>query len=452
MNQVLDLPKRKDKPNIIWILVDQMRHDALSCCGNPNLHTPHLDNLATKGVRFQNAYSGTPWCTPFRAALLSGRYPHQTGVTRTPSALDPNLPTAATHFNQAGYHTAYCGKWHVDGSNQRNHSVAEDRRGDFDWWQGYENNNNNDECYVHGSDIEGFERLETYETDALTDRLIDHLSEHTQDTDAYTPFFACLSVQPPHPPFVYPPHTPGGRGIGPTSVKLNPNVPNQSDRMQRARQKLAPYYQAVERIDHNVGRLSRALREMNLDRDTWIVFFSDHGEMAESHGKSGKVLPHEESAHIPFIIGHVSGSKAISNGSHWIGKRPLNHVDILPTSLGLCGIDIPETLTGNDYGRAISDPAFMSEVPNPDAVLLQQFHSLPRQQNITSPWRAVVTRDRWKYVCLPRQPFMLFDLNTDPYEQTNLIHDAAFSEIQQHCHKTLTQMLESVDDAFDLTA
>ena len=94
----------------------------------------------------------------------------------------------------------------------------------------------------------------------------------------------------------------------------------------------------------------------------------------------------------------------------------------------------------------------MSEVPNPDAVLLQQFHSLPRQQNITSPWRAVVTRDRWKYVCLPRQPFMLFDLNTDPYEQTSLIHDAAFSEIQQHCHKTLTQMLESVDDAFDLTA
>ena len=283
-------------PNVLWIFGDQHRAHATSYRGDRNVFTPNIDNLAREGMRFDCAVAGAPWCTPFRGALLSGRYPNQTGVIRTPSALAPEIPTVAHAFGAAGYHTAHVGKWHLDGSNDREHYVPPERRGGFHYWMGYENNNNQHECYVHGSAGGTPQRLPGYETDALSDLLIEHLRSHVgvgpngssgrggltpaDSGPDYQPFFAVLSVQPPHGPNV-PPTNPsyGAPRIHPAAIRLHPNVPASPAAQERARFRLAGYYPMIENLDYNIGRIRQALTQMGVDRDTYVVFFSDHGDM-----------------------------------------------------------------------------------------------------------------------------------------------------------------------------
>ncbi|MFW6288811.1 MAG: sulfatase-like hydrolase/transferase, partial [Spirochaetota bacterium] len=326
------------RPNVIWIIADQLRAQSFGYRGDPNVRTPTIDNLARRGLRFDNAVAGAPWCSPFRASLLTSTYPHQNGVTRTPSPLDPALPTVAAPFREAGYHTAWIGKWHVDGSNSGDHLVPPERRGGFDYWRGYENNNAQEECYVFGGYVDGAHpahdpadetpvRLPGYETDSLTDIFADHLRRHVQTASAdggYQPFFAALSVQPPHGPYVGPGSgsnafvpgatpdpggAPGLRGasgsrgspergpgwppITPAQVTLRPNVPHVERIREQARLDYAGYAAMIENIDWNVGRVLRTLRELDVDRETWICFFSDHGDMLGSHGQWEKSSPWE---------------------------------------------------------------------------------------------------------------------------------------------------------------
>ncbi len=185
------------------------------------------------------AVGGCPLCSPYRGALLSGRYPHNSGVPCHQGLLPADQPTIADAFNDAGYRTAYFGKWHVggfeEGPDQRAglYVIPPEHRGHFDDWVGYENNNSQWDCWVHGGEgDDAFQyRLPGYETDALTDLFIDYLTEQgkqqaSDDGEAGDgkPFFAALSVQPPHNPYVAPAewmdrHTPG-------ALTLRANVPD----------------------------------------------------------------------------------------------------------------------------------------------------------------------------------------------------------------------------------
>ena len=353
-------PERR--PNVIWVFGDQLRAQALGYRGDPNVRTPNIDNLAREGMRFDCAVSGAPWCTPFRGSLLTGLYPHQAGAIKTPSPLDPSIPTIAKPLREAGYHTAWVGKWHLDGSNSRDHYVPPERRGGFDYWMGYENNNNQNETYVYGTESETPRRLPGYETDSLTDLLIDHLKEHLRATTSggeYQPFFAALSVQPPHNPYV-PPTTPGNRYYhNPADIQFRPNVPHVGWVREKAAVDLAGYYGMVENLDMNIGRLRMALKEMGIDRETYIIFFSDHGDCLGAHAQWAKSSPWEESIKIPFIVSKVGGKQ---NGVRMgITDAVINHVDIASTTLGLCGIKTPDRMVGHDYsdlcllpGKAVS--------------------------------------------------------------------------------------------------
>ena len=119
---------------------------ATATCSRPN-----IDNLAREGMRFDCAVAGAPWCTPFRGALLTGRYPHQSGVVANGCPLPPEMPTVAHAFAGAGYHTAYVGKWHLDGTNDRDHYVPPERHGGFHYWMGNDASNNQHECYAFGT-------------------------------------------------------------------------------------------------------------------------------------------------------------------------------------------------------------------------------------------------------------------------------------------------------------
>ena len=442
------------KPNVIWVFGDQHRAHALSHRGDPNVFTPNIDNLARNGMQFNRAVAGAPWCCPFRGALMTGTYPHQNGVTQTPSQLDPTIPTVASAFNKAGYHTAYVGKWHLDGSNAREHYVPPDRRGEFQYWMGYENNNNQHECYVYGSEDETPTRLEGYETDALTTMFIDHVESHVGDGDDYQPFFASLSVQPPHGPYVGPTNPDyGARQIHPSDIELRQNVPDVPWIRERASVDLAGYYSMVENLDHNVGRIREALKKMGIDRETYVIFFSDHGDMLWSHAQSGKSTPWEESIRVPFIVGKVGGSVNMNTGTT---DAPINHVDIAPTTLGLCGIEVPNEMVGHDYsGHCILSgaPEFKGRPKRedePDSAFLQQIPRKMHAHSVNKAWRAVVTREGWKYACTPGNDWMLFNTSDDHCELANYVHDTSFQAQKERCQDRLARWIEDTGDTFDL--
>ncbi len=451
----MDHPQTK-RPNVIWIFGDQHRAQALGHMGDPNVATPSIDRLAHEGVTFARAVSGNPWCTPFRASLLTSRYPHET-CFRTPQRLDPETPTIAQPFNRAGYDTAYFGKWHLDGhpeseSRSAFHVVPPQRRGGFGTWIGYENNNSQYDCWVHGHDDNGSDvplrKLPGYETDALSDLLIEYIEDRAGRRDDENrdgkPFFAILSVQPPHGPYVAPRefmdrHTPGG-------IELRPNVPEQYGIAETARRNLAGYYAQIENLDWNIGRVRDALDRAGLADDTHILFFSDHGDMHGSHACFGKSVPWEESIRIPFTIaGRVPHYD-------YLGGRvsaPINHVDIAPTTLGLCGLEVPGWMRGYDYShyRLKGKDAPAGE---PDSAYIQhnvrKYHSMMLDRT----WRGVVTADGWKYVCVPHQPFMLFDLNEDPYEQVNLAMKWKYRDIRARLQDRLAGWIADTGDEFDL--
>ena len=442
------MPKKataESRPNVIWILSDQQPAHMLSIAGNPNLSTPHIDNLARNGLYLDHAVCGYPLCCPFRGSMLTSRYPFQC-VPGHEYQLPPEQPTIADAFNDAGYHTAYIGKWHLDGFKEKDgraafHIVPPERRGRFQHWVGYENNNSQYDCWVHGgNDDSAFHhRLNGYETDELTSLLLEHLDSFTGQSERQQPFFAVLSVQPPHNPYVAPPeymarHRPG-------QVQLRPNVPECD--AATARETLAGAYAQVENYDDNIGRIVTWLQQHNLYDNTHIMIFSDHGDMHGSHGQCLKILPWEESIRVPFIISGMNPGYHFRRGRH---SAPINHVDIAPTTLGLCGITPPDWMQGYNYS-GLRMPGKHAETPMPDSAYLQNCQG---RGESNKPWRGIVTNDGWKYVCFPGVSWLMFNLKEDPYEQANRAHESRFKPQRQRLIARLREWLAATGDSFDI--
>ena len=448
------------RPNVIWIFGDQHRAQSVGYRGDPNLRTPNIDNLARNGMRFDQAVAGSPWCAPFRGALLTGKYPHQCGVTQTPGTLNPAIPTIVKPLRQADYHTAYIGKWHLSGSNSSAHVVPPSHRGGFDHWVGYENCNNQNEVRVSGGRSGALRRLPGYETDSLTDLFLEHLQHHLGGGAGerhYQPFFAVLSVQPPHSPYVPPtnPDHPVHPTRNPANIRLRPNVPHVPWVREKAALDIDGYCGMIENLDYNIGRIRDGLKRLGVDEDTWIVFFSDHGDMLGSHGQWEKSSPWEESIRIPFIVGKLGGQERMRTG---VSDAVLNHVDIAPTTLGLCGLPVPEWMAGRNYaGHCLRDNDPLRERlaqtaagDDPESAYLQQIPRKRHAHSVNKPWRGVVTRDKWKYVCQPGHDWLLHNLNEDPYEQNNLAHNEAYRQERLRCRELLRQWIEKTGDDFEL--
>ena len=437
--------------NAIWIFGDQHRAQALSCNGDPNLNTPHLDRLSAEGQNYERAVSGFPLCCPFRGSLLTSRYPHEC-VPGHEYPLPEGMPTVADVFNEHDFDTAYFGKWHLGGFEERTGRAAmfitdPNRRGGFDTWVGYDNNNSQWDTWVHGGEGDGafHYRLPGFETDCLTDLLIDYIRTQAEARKAGNgrPFFVVLSVQPPHNPYVAPAEWMAGHAPG--QVELRPNVPPVAWVEERARRELAGYYAQIENLDWNVGRVRKALAEAGLDLDTNLIFFSDHGDNHGSHGQFLKTSPLEESVRVPFIIGGLHPRYEGRSGRLDV---PMNHVDIAPTTLGLCGIDAPEWMRGHDYSglRLPSRP----QTDSPDSAFIQSVIPTGHGDSVDRPWRAVITRDGWKYVVFEGQPWLMFNLNEDPYELANLAHNTKFRGERKRLQDRLAQWISDTGDVFAL--
>ncbi len=175
--------------------------------------------------------------------------------------------------------------------------------------------------------------------------------------------------------------------------------------------------------------------------------------MIGSHAQWGKSTPWEESIRVPFIIGRVGGSYNMRTGKT---DAVINHVDIAPTSLGLCGIPIPEYMVGHDYSAHCiksGDPEFKG-LPKtgeePDSAFLQQIPRKHHAHSVNRAWRGVIMRDGWKYVCTPGNDWLLFNTADDPYEQANYVYDGVYQKQKERLHERLARWIDETGDEFDM--
>ena len=433
------------KPNVIWFVADQMRGQATGRNGDPNVYTPNLDNMAIAGTNFPGAVSGYPLCCPFRGSMLTGKYAHNHSVKLHEERLDPSYQTVTDVFKENDYETIYLGKWHLAGFKEREgrsalRTVPREDRGRFDTWLGYENNNSQWDSWIHGhendTEVEHM-RLPGYETECLTDMALERISAR-KDSDR--PFFMVISVQPPHVPTLAPADH---RRYQAQQLKLRPNVPSTQE--SEARFQLSGYYAQIDHLDANVGRVMERLNAEDMIQDTHLMFFSDHGDQMGSQGRFGKCVPYEESARVPFIIG---GGQAMAYGDWSCGNAPclVNHVDIAPTTLGLCGIPTPDWMEGFDYSHRRTGINAKERIhQEPDSAYLQ----LIGDRESSYAWRCVITRDGWKYACVKNGEWLLFNLNDDPHELNNLAFHTAHRKKRKELNQLLRDWATKTGDSFE---
>lgn len=467
-----------EKPNIIVVLVDQMRRDAMSCAGDPNVRTPNLDRMAENGVRFISACSTFPACVPFRFSMITGEYAHSRNVPALGFRLSPAERTIGDAFKAEGYATAYIGKWHLYsaygvsgglGLSQANRTpIPQSHRRGFDHWRGFELRNDfYDTCYFADNETEP-RRLSGHQTDGLFTLALDYLESGSARK---APFFMMLSVEAPHPPFMataeslrrvrergplerrpnidldavrfFPPEW--YEETGPAG-KVDPGDPDSVRRVADANE--LAYYAMIEMIDDNMGRLTSTLEEAGLADNTIVLFLSDHGELSGSHGLLGKAEPWEESVGIPLI---VSGPDRYIAGKGRVASVPVNTEDLFPTLVGLAGGVTGGGLTGMDLSPFIRGE---SEEPVRDGVLLE-FVTETRSNRAyyDETWRGIRT-DRHKYTVIGSRsgarPWQLFDLNEDPYELDNLVDRPEHAALAGEMHRRLAGLLDRTGDDYAL--
>jgi arylsulfatase A-like enzyme len=403
-------------------------------------------------MSFLGHVSGFPLCCPFRGSMLTSRYPHHC-VPGHEYPLPVGQKTVADVFNTKGYSTAYFGKWHLGGWHEKDGRAAffitdPKRRGGFETFAAYENNNSQWDSWVHGgTGKDAFHyRLPGYETDELTNLLLNYIKDRAADKKQGKdkPFFGVLSVQPPHDPYVAPERFMAN--YNPEKIQLRQNVAHSRQIESDIRRDLAGYYAQIENLDWNYGRVVRALADAGMLEDTHIFFFADHGDMHGSHGMYRKTCPYEESIRTPFLIsGGTPRPPAMK-----VGRRPVisNHVDIAPTTLGLCGIAKPDWMEGKDLSHhRINKPPSGAEY---DSAYLQNVVPTGHPDSINTVYRGLVTRDGWKYVCFENRSWLLFNLNEDPLEEANQAQNNKYRAERKKMISRLKQWVADTDDRFTI--
>ena len=421
------------KPNIIYVFADQWRAQATGYAGDPNVKTPNLDALASRSINFENAVSVCPVCTPYRAALMTGRYPLSTGMFLNDLYLPDEELCMAEIFKEAGYETAYIGKWHLDGHG-RDAFIPRDRRQGFDYWKVLEcTHNYNASCY-YAADDKTKRMWKGYDAFAQTEDAKKYIRAHAKGD---RPFLLVVSFGPPHFPHDSAPKQFKDR-YPVDSIELRPNVP-QNIRT-RVRKEAQGYYAHCTALDRCLGDLLQTLQETDAADDTIFVFTSDHGEMLGSQGQQPceKQRPWDESIRVPFLLRYP----AVSGGGGRKLKTPINTPDILPTLLSLVGIRVPESIEGED----LSGLVLHAKTREDRAALVMSVHPFAGYHGGRA-FRGIRTA-RYTYVRSLEGPWLLYDNEADPYQMKNLVGIAAHAGLQEELDRKLQSKLKETGDRF----
>lgn len=428
-----------NKPNVIFILADQWRAQAMGYAGNEDVITPNFDKMAKESIRFNTAVAVMPVCTPYRASLLTGQYPLTHGVFYNDKPLPNKALTMAEIYNSAGYQTGYIGKWHLNGHKEgepgfraRNLPVTANRRQGFDYWKVAEvTHEYNNSFYFDEKDKKHI--WPGYDAFPQTDSAISYIQRKKNK-----PFLLVLSWGPPHDPYNSAPAKYRSM-YDPKKIHLRPNVP--AARRDTAKIILSNYYAHCTALDKAMGDLLAALEKEGIADNTILVFTSDHGDMLFSKGAIKKQRPWDESMLVPMLIRYP---KVFGRQEKQINK-PINTPDILPTLLGLSNIAIPNTIEGTNYAEALKGKKEYEK----DAALVilpVPFHEWNFSEG-GREYRAIRT-EKHTYARDLKGPWLLYDNEKDPYQENNLIDNPGYVSLQASLNKLLQQKLKSTNDSF----
>ncbi len=443
------------RPNIIFILVDDLRWDDLGCAGHPFSRTPHIDRLAREGAQLRNSFATTPLCSPSRASILTSEYPHVHGIIDNTerSAQSHHLKTFPQELQKAGYETAFFGKWHMGNDNTP--------RTGFNRWYCLQGQGATFDPMVNddGHDVQ----THGYVTDILDEQTIDFIRQkHSR------PFFVYLSHKAMHPELK---QAADGTLSDPSASNFLP-APRHKNLYENAKiprrpnwsvppldkpalqQKIAGVVplgpdtgstddsilnrlRMLAAVDDGVGDILKALTDAGQLDNTLIVVTGDHGYFYGEHCLSvERRLAYEEGIRIPMIMRFPPLIKA--------GSTPESlalTIDFAPTFVELAGGTIPSQYQGHSLV-----PLLRGSVP-PDwrKSFLVEYYSDTVFPRVHKMGYKAVRNDRWKYIHYTDQTGLdeLYDLKSDPYELKNIVHDAAaataLSKMQANLQRLLVQ-------------
>lgn len=427
-----------DKPNIIFVFSDEHRYQSMGHTEMPQMKTPTMDRMAAEGFSFRQCVSNYPVCSPYRAIVMTGRWPYQTGVIDNNIPLDPALPTVGKAFQAAGYRTGYIGKWHLGKGNDArpfgfDHSII---------WAG---TNTHYDKSTYFKDGEQGVTPQGYNATLMTDQALAFMGAQGEQ-----PYFLMLSLNPPHSNFTdAPPEKLALYPEGSLPFRPNYRLPKAEEGSVFAKNG-SPHYEGyhahISAVDDELARLLAAVARAGAAENTIIVYTSDHGSMHGSHAVGSKRQPYEESVRIPMIIygaGHVP--RGVQHDA-LIGA-----IDMVPTLCGLAGIPAPEGCAGKDYSGVVLD----GEIPpERDAQFIMHIAKDNASKGNAHPapiFRGVRTA-RYTYAEGPEGPMCLFDNQADPYQMKNLVGEADYATERASLQRQLAVWLKRADDPFTSSA
>jgi arylsulfatase A-like enzyme len=459
-------------PNILLIFTDQQNVNMMSATGNPYLQTPAMDRLAGKGMMFLHGYCTSPVCGPARSSIISGRMPHETGVEWNGDKMTDQVVNAGEIFRKAGYKTVWAGKWHLPESYPQRDAARDKEIRGFDLLPFH---NPAENIWMLGA-----------ETDPpLTGAVVDFINGYSGEK----PFFLAVSYHNPYDICFYPRKAgwfteadslleiryygfdyklPDVIGTHPDFIQqlppLPPNfeIPEPEPEFIRTKRrehneygletKLANsefgekewrgYYHAycrlTEMVDREIDKVINALEAKGYDKNTLIVFTSDHGDGAASHRWAAKLSLYEESSRIPFILtwpGQIPAGRV--DQQHLVSQ-----IDILPTLCDFAGISPEVTFTGRSLRPVIDNPdtAWREYI----VVELADFKPDPARKG------RMVRSQHFKYNVYNQGKHneQLFDLRNDPGETLNLASEPLLQEIKMRHRMYLRDWLLATGDNF----
>ena len=439
-------PKREDtKPrNVVFILTDDHRFDAMGFTGHPFLETPHLDSLASNGVHLKNAFVTTSLCSPSRASILTGLYTHKHRVIDNNRLVPEGTIFFPQYLQRAGYSTGFIGKWHMGGHH-------DGPRPGFDHWISFKGQGNylppgpKYTLNVNGKRV----KQKGYITDELTDYAVEWLKEQ-QGSDK--PFFLYLSHKAVHSNF-----TPAERHAGSYAEADLSFLPRGED---ISAEKNAPrwvrdqrnswhgiefsyhsdngldylyrrYCESLLAVDDSVGRVLQQLKDMGIHDDTLVVYMGDNGFMWGEHGLIDKRVSYEASIRVPMMMQCPS---LFSGGT--VIKNVIGNIDVGPTILHAAGLQTPDYMDGRSFLELPSDP----DADWRDYFLYVYYWEKNFPQ---SPTQFALRGDRFKYITYYGlwDVDELYDLTTDPGETNNLINEPEYKSVAKELENKLYAML-----------
>ncbi|SED06385.1 Arylsulfatase A [Tenacibaculum sp. MAR_2009_124] len=471
------LIKPTEKPNIILVISDQFRRQAMGFVkdGDP-VKTPELDKYKREeAVFFSNGIVNRPICGPNRANILTGQYNITNGVYGNKVRLSKESNTLGEITKRNGYRTAYIGKWHLDGAGGPEGYVPKSRRHGFDKWI-LTRGHSPFKQKVYIDDSQKATTASEWETTWLTKKLIGFI-RNNKENHSDKPFCAVLSIGPPH--------TGGGTGFEdryqpgkrtrdgkikygygyaapkiwedlypePKQLTKRPNATDIIVKNTGEKDEVWPvlpgYYGTISSIDHEFFRLTKYLKDNDLFDNTIIVFTADHGEMLGSHGRMTKGVWYEESVGVPMLISYPA--KVASRTE----KSPMSSVDILPTVLGLADINIPDSIDGFDYSKSLKG----------EHDVLPEYAFCSFDQGGVGKgdrsWRSIYS-DKYTYVLAnsswknfrdldhirKEDKMVLYDKVKDPYEMEPIYKGMGYDDVINDLHKKLVDHLDKMKDPF----